>query len=83
MAQGYTVAQAHQATIAAYNAAIAAVANAAAATWLTWDRNYFRSPVVDAMYGNPAAKAPSMTAIWITIPFALSELASSAERVKA
>jgi hypothetical protein len=82
MAQGYTVAQAHQATIAAYNAAIAAAANTAAATWLTWDRNYFRSPVVDAVYGDPAAKAPSMTGIWIYLPFAVSDLVS-AERVKA
>ncbi len=79
MANGYTVEQAHNATIAAYNAAIASVPNTSAATWLTWDRNYFRSPVSDAAYGDRSALAPNMTAIWVPVPFAISELATAVE----
>ena len=64
MALGNTVEKAHNTTIAAYNAAIAAVPGTAAATWLTWDRNYFRSPVIDAKYGNKNAKIWP----WILLP---------------
>jgi hypothetical protein len=56
MAAGKKVEEAHNATIAMYNAAIAAVPNTAAATWLTWDRNYFRSPVIDSVYGDKTAR---------------------------
>ncbi len=79
MANGYTVEQAHNETIAAFNAAIASVPNTSAATWLTWDRNYFRTPVSDAVYGDRSALAPNMTAIWILVPFAASELATAVE----
>jgi len=56
MALGATVETAHNTTIATYNAAIALVPNTAAATWLTHDRNCFRSPVIDAIYGDKTAK---------------------------
>jgi hypothetical protein len=56
MAKGSTVEAAHKATIAAFNQAIAQVPGTAAATWLTWDRNCFRSPVIDAKYGDKTAK---------------------------
>lgn len=80
MAQGYTVEQAHNATIAAYNAIIATVPNTSAATWLTWDRDYFRSPVIDPIYGDKLAKTPSVTAFWISIPFSVPELVSVVEK---
>ena len=56
MAYGATAEAAHNATIGAYNAAIASVPNTAAATWLTHDRNYFRSPVTGVEYGDKKAK---------------------------
>lgn len=56
MANGSTVEQAHNSTIAAYNAAIALVPGTAAASWLTWDRNSLRDPVVDAAFGDKNAK---------------------------
>jgi len=56
MSNGATAEASHNATIAAYNAAIASVPNTAAATWLTHDRNYFRSPVINAIYGDKVAK---------------------------
>lgn len=65
MANGGTVEQAHLATIAAYKAAIAAVPNTAAATWLNWDMNYLRDPVINAIYGDKAAKIFP----WLALPF--------------
>jgi hypothetical protein len=56
MAHGETAEKAHNATIAAYNAAIAEVPGTAAAVWLTHDRNYFRSPVSSAAYGSKNAR---------------------------
>lgn len=56
MANGKTAEEAHKATINAYNVAIAQVPNTAAAIWLTHDRNYFRSPVIHARYGDKKAK---------------------------
>jgi len=58
MAYGATVETAHNTTIASYNAAISlpGVANTITASWLTWDRNSFRSPVIDAIYGDKTAK---------------------------
>lgn len=52
MAKGHTVQSAHNATIAAFNTAIASVPNTSAATWLTWDRDFLRSPVINAIYGS-------------------------------
>ena len=56
MASGASVEEAHNATIAMFEACIAAVAGTAAATWLTHDRNYFRSPVIDTCYGDKTAR---------------------------
>ena len=56
MASGASAEDAHNATIAMYNACIAHVSGTAAATWLTHDRNYFRSPVIDACYGDKTAR---------------------------
>jgi hypothetical protein len=42
MALGKTAKEAGLRTIAAFNSAIATVPGTAAATWLTWDRNWFR-----------------------------------------
>jgi hypothetical protein len=64
MALGKTAEEAHNLTMAVYNAAIAAVPGTAAATWLTWDRNYFRSPVIDPIYGSKTAKIRP----WILFP---------------
>jgi hypothetical protein len=52
MAKGHTVQAAHDKTIATFNAAIASVPNTSAATWLTWDRDFLRSPVINAIYGS-------------------------------
>lgn len=75
IAAGMTVASAHEATIAAYNLAIASVPNTVAATYLTHDRNFLRSPVIDAIYGKPQVRRPAKRVIWITLPFALEEMA--------
>lgn len=58
MASGATAESAHNTTIRRYNASIALpeVAGTTTATWLTHDRNYFRSPVVDAVYGKKEAR---------------------------
>ena len=56
MASGASVEEAHNATVAMFNSCIASVPGTAAATWLTHDRNYFRSPVIDACYGEKAAR---------------------------
>jgi hypothetical protein len=56
MADAQTVEHAHHATMNAYNAAIASVPNTVAATWLTHDRNCFRSPVTGRRYGSKKAK---------------------------
>ncbi len=56
MADGQTAESAHYAAINAYNAAIASVPNTAAATWLTHDRDCFRSPVTGRRYGSKKAK---------------------------
>jgi len=79
MANGATAAAAYEATIAAYNAAIASVPGTSAATWLTWDRNYLRSPVIHAMYGSVDATAPSATAVWVVIPFEMADLKPEAK----
>jgi hypothetical protein len=52
LAKGHTVQAAHDKTIATFNAAIASVPNTSAATWLTWDRDFLRSPVINAIYGS-------------------------------
>lgn len=51
MAEGVQTKAAHYGTVAAYNAAIDMVPNTEAAVWLTHDRNYLRTPVIDAIYG--------------------------------
>ncbi|GAF95305.1 unnamed protein product, partial [marine sediment metagenome] len=56
MAQRKNAGQAAQLTIAAFNAAIAQVPGTAAATWLTWDRNWFRSAHHGAEYGDVNAR---------------------------
>ena len=56
MANFATAKAAHNVTISAYNAAITSVPGTAAATWLTHDRNYFRTPVINVIYGDKAAK---------------------------
>ena len=65
MALGKTVEEAHNATIAMFNHCISLVPNTTTATWLTWDRDYFRSPVIDPMYGDKTAKISP----WILFPF--------------
>ncbi len=66
MAHGATAIAAHNVTMAAYKHAIAQVPNTAAATWLTWDRNCFRSPGIDAIYGSKTAKISP----WLKHPLA-------------
>ena len=56
IADGQTAENAHHAAINAYNAAIASVPNTVAATWLTHDRNCFRSPATSRRYGSKKAK---------------------------
>ena len=56
MANGATSDVAYKATIAAFNAAMALVPGTAAATWLKWDRDIFRAPAINAVYGDKAAK---------------------------
>ncbi|MBA7544292.1 hypothetical protein ES705_36644 [subsurface metagenome] len=56
MANFATAKAAHNVTISAYNAAITSVPGTAAATWLTHNRNYFRTPVINVIYGDKAAK---------------------------
>lgn len=56
MAGGTTVKEAHEATIAEYDAAIRSVAGTVTATWLTHDRNYFRTPVIHPSYGSETAR---------------------------
>ncbi len=56
MALGFNAEAAHKMTIARYNAAIAMVPGTAAATWLTHDRNVFRSPVISPIYGKKTAR---------------------------
>lgn len=56
MAEGVTAKAAHYGMIAAYNAAIAMVPNTEAAVWLTHDRNYLRTPTIDAIYGKISAR---------------------------
>jgi hypothetical protein len=82
MAFGLTVEQAHNNTITAYNAALLTpgIPGTATATWLTWDRDYFRSPVIDPIYGDKNAKiSPWMLLPWH--PFeALEELVPAEAR---
>ena len=61
MAKGNTVQAAHNATIAAFNTAIASVPNTSAATWLTWDRDFLRSPVINAIYGTKTVTLPKFS----------------------
>jgi hypothetical protein len=56
MANGATAEEAHRATIAEYNAAISSVPGTVTATWLTHDRNYLRTPVIDGIYGSRTAR---------------------------
>jgi hypothetical protein len=65
IAYGATAEAAHTATIDAYNAAIAQVPNTVAATYLTWNRNYLRDPVVDAAYGERKARVLP----WMFLPW--------------
>lgn len=65
MALGKTVEEAHYATIAMFNYCINQVPNTVTATWLTWDRDYFRTPVIDPIYGDKTAKINP----WILLPF--------------
>ena len=50
MANGATAQDAYNATVAAFNAAMALVPNTAAATWLLWDRDHLK------LHGDPATK---------------------------
>jgi hypothetical protein len=74
MACGATVEAAHNAVIAMFNAAIAQRPNTAAATWLMWDRDCFRSPIIDPVYGDETVVVPTMTRYYITIPFEITKL---------
>lgn len=56
MACGHTAEKAHQATINAYDAAIASMPNTVAATWLMHDKKCFRSPSTGRRYGSKNAK---------------------------
>jgi hypothetical protein len=74
IATSMNVGTAYDATIAAYNLAIASVPNTVAATFLTHDRNFLRSPSIDAIYGKSQVVRPAKRVIWITLPFALEEM---------
>jgi hypothetical protein len=65
MAGGATSAQATRVTINRFNYHIAQVPGTAAATWLTWDRNWLRTPVHGAEYGNGNARISP----WLIQPF--------------
>ena len=56
MALGRTAEQATRLTIARFNYHIAQVPGTAAATWLTWDRNYLRTPAHGARWGRKSAR---------------------------
>jgi hypothetical protein len=60
MVLGKTAGAAHNATLRAYDYAIAQVPNTIAATWLTWDRECFCSPGTDPKYGSKTAKIRPM-----------------------
>ncbi|MCW4048413.1 MAG: hypothetical protein NWE89_01620 [Candidatus Bathyarchaeota archaeon] len=64
MALGRTVEEAHNVTIAVFNYCINLVPNTSTAAYLTHDRNYFRSPVNDPIYGDKTAKIYP----WIQLP---------------
>jgi hypothetical protein len=81
MANGLSAQQAHNATIAAYNAAIAQVPNTSAATWLLWNRNNFRSPVISPIYGEKSTTISPMTTVWITIPLDVTALEMQEEEL--
>lgn len=64
MATGKTAEEAAKVTIDAFNAAIALVPGTIAATYLTHDRNYLRTPFHDAIYGSKTARIFA----WIKLP---------------
>lgn len=74
MANGLKVEQAHNATIAAYNSAIAQVPNTSAATWLLWDRNYLRDPMINVIYGDKTATIAPYRRVRVHIPLDMVEL---------
>lgn len=75
MALGKTAKEAGQLTIAAFNSAIATVPGTAAATWLTWDRNWFRSADDGPKYGKAGARiSPYMVTPFLEVEEALEAL---------
>lgn len=75
MALGKTAKDAGLQTIAAFNSAIAMVPGTAVATWLTWDRNWFRSPHIGTKYGKAIAKIfPFMITPFLEVEEALQAL---------
>jgi hypothetical protein len=71
MAAGSTSYQAAFTTVAMYDAMIALVPGTSAATWLTWDRNYFKTPYHSSTYGTSSASINP----WYIRPFYESEMA--------
>lgn len=62
MAYGFTAQQAYNASIAMFNASIAAVPGTAAASWLTYDRDHFK------LLGDPLAKILPYRYVKICLP---------------
>ncbi len=63
MANGYTAQEAYDATLAAFNAAVARVPGTTAASWLSYDRDHCR------LLGNPAARIQPFRYTRLTMPF--------------
>ncbi|MHC4424682.1 MAG: hypothetical protein ACYSYV_01150 [Planctomycetota bacterium] len=76
MALGKSAKEAGLRTIAAFNSAIATVPGTAAATWLTWDRNWFRyANTAIGRYGRGGAKIfPLMITPFLEVEEALQAL---------
>lgn len=75
MAAGVPAGKAYDATIQAFNAAIAQVPNTAAATWLTYDRDHFR------LCGSTAATISPFR--WIKVCFPIRRLEAEAALIEA
>jgi hypothetical protein len=67
MANGATAKQAYEATVKAFNAAIAQVPNTVAATYLTWDRDHLK------LLGNPSAKIVPYRYVKVCFPMTALE----------
>lgn len=74
MALGSSAKEAADQTVSAFNAGIALVPGTTAATWLTWDRNYFRSVRDGAAFGDPASRiSPSFARPFLEVEEAFAK----------